>query len=133
MCYFSTLRKQFECHFVSLLILDNGCPWSADGLRIHVVEGLFSLINAIQICVIIKIERNLSEWFLCIFRYFYDKALYEKSPVMKSYIDSLFLSGAIIYDTLRLSPYLREDDYIVTVFGFPKTESKQCAKVHNFS
>jgi len=43
---------------------------------------------------------------------------------MKSYIDALFLSGAIIYDTLRLSPYLREDDYIVTVFGFPKTESK---------
>jgi len=58
------------------------------------------------------------------FRYFYDKSVYEKLPAMKSYINALFLSGAIIYDTLRLSPYLREDDYIVTVFGFPKTESK---------
>lgn len=43
---------------------------------------------------------------------------------MKSYFEGLFLSGSIIYDTLRYSPYLREDDYIVTVFGFPKTESK---------
>jgi len=124
MLYFSTTRKLLDWHFLSLLILDDGCPRSADGLRIHVVEGLFALINSLQICVIIEIERNLSELFLCTFRYFYDKALYEKSPVMKSYLDSLFLSGAIIYDTLRLSPYLREDDYIVTVFGFPKTESK---------
>lgn len=43
---------------------------------------------------------------------------------MKSYIEAIFLGGTIIFDTLRFSPYLREDDYIVSVFGFPKTESK---------
>lgn len=61
-------------------------------------------------------------------RYFYDKKVYEESPVIKSYLESIFLSGAIIYDTLRFSPYLREDDYIVTVFGFPVAES-----IHDFN
>ncbi|KAL4466564.1 hypothetical protein ABPG72_010615 [Tetrahymena utriculariae] len=59
------------------------------------------------------------------FVYFYDEATYKDNQIIKSYIEGLFLSGTVIYDTLRYSPYLREDDYIVTIFGFPKTENEQ--------
>jgi len=33
------------------MLLDDGCPRSVDGLGVHVVEGLFTLTNTLQIHV----------------------------------------------------------------------------------
>jgi hypothetical protein len=51
--------------------------------------------------------------------------MYENNIHIKTLIENIFYCGYICYDIIRHSPFLREDDYIVTIFSFPKLNSKK--------
>ena len=53
-------------------------------------------------------------------RYLYNPILYEKNFAIVSLINCVVTCGNIAYDLCRYSPYLREDDYNISVFSFLK-------------
>ncbi|EGR31646.1 mak10 amino-acid n-acetyltransferase subunit, putative [Ichthyophthirius multifiliis] len=59
------------------------------------------------------------------FVYFYDENSYKNNLILKSYIECLYLNGIMMFETVRYSPFLKEDDYTITVFSFPEQKDEQ--------
>lgn len=55
----------------------------------------------------------------------YDSKSYEKSDLMKAFVNSIFLMGNIAYERCKYSNYLREDDYPFSIFSFPLVKSNK--------
>ena len=52
------------------------------------------------------------------FVYLYEPKLYEESPILKTYIKAIHISGDLFYKMIRNTKYLSEDDFVPSVISF---------------
>ena len=52
------------------------------------------------------------------FVYIYEPSLYQDSPMIKTFMDALHLTGEQFYHSLTQAKMLLEDDYVPSIFGF---------------